>query len=94
MENKEQKLNTFRPKNAQKTVLDEMKKGHVLRHFIASRMVDSRFYLINNNGELIDVNGLVGRNLIKSGLLEFIGQTGKNKDYKLINSNGQATDNG
>jgi len=73
----------FRPTKAQKEVLNEMKKGYVLRYFVASRMVDSRFYLIDENGNLNDVNGFVGRNLVKSGLLEFIGTTGKNKDYRL-----------
>ena len=73
----------FRPTKAQKEVLNEMKKGYVLRYFVASRMVDSRFYLIDENGQLNDVNGFVGRNLVKSGLLEFIGTTGKNKDYRL-----------
>ena len=73
----------FRPTKAQKEVINEMKKGYVLRHFIASRMVDSRYYLIDENGSLNDVNGLVGRKLVKSGLLEFIGVTGKNKDYRL-----------
>lgn len=64
-------------------VLNKMEKGYVLRHFVASKKVDSRFYLIDENGQLNDVNIYVGTHLVKSGLLEFIGTTGKNKDYRL-----------
>lgn len=66
-----------------KEVLNKMEKGCVLRHFVASKIVDSRFYLIDENGQLNDVNIFVGTHLVKSGLLEFIGTTGNNKDYRL-----------